>query len=70
MSKYNPLWEYITQKRESEILLSFEEVKSVLGFEIDHSFLNFKKELLNYQYRVEKISLKEKTVRFVKNDEQ
>jgi len=33
---------------------------------IDHSFLNCKKELLNYGYKVGKISLKGKTVDFEK----
>ena len=41
-------------------------IKNVLGFEIDHSFLNYKKELLEYGYEVFKISLKEKTVLFNK----
>ena len=33
---------------------------------IDHSFLNFKKELTDYGYRVGKISMKEKSVSFEK----
>jgi hypothetical protein len=37
-----------------------------LGFEIDHSFLNYKKELTEYGYQVGKISLKGKTVIFNK----
>ncbi|MGN1189257.1 MAG: hypothetical protein ACI4SL_02555 [Candidatus Ornithospirochaeta sp.] len=43
MSKYNPLWEYISSNQCTTI--TFEEVEKVLGFPIDHSFLNFKKEL-------------------------
>ena len=33
---------------------------------MDHSFLNYKKEAEQFGYRVEKISLKEKWVRFVR----
>ncbi|MCL2859280.1 MAG: hypothetical protein FWF46_01645 [Oscillospiraceae bacterium] len=65
MSKYNPLWEYIQKnKKEESFKLTFEEVKNILGFEIDHSFLTYKKELKEYGYEVGKISLKEKTVIF------
>lgn len=63
MSKYDPLWKYIQEKNEDKLLLSFAEVKEVLGFPIDHSFLNYKKELLAYGYQVGKISLKEQTVK-------
>lgn len=38
----------------------------LLGFPLDHSFLNYKQEAEQYGYRVEKISLKEKWVRFVR----
>lgn len=62
MSKYEPLWEYIKKENKEKYLLSYSEIKSILGFEIDHSFLNFKKELNDYGYEVTKISLKDKTV--------
>jgi hypothetical protein len=61
-----PLWKYLSECGEDQILLSFEDVRKILGFDIDHSFLNYKKELTQYGYRVGKISLKEKTVRFLK----
>jgi hypothetical protein len=64
MSKYDPLWEFIKNDGAPVILLSFSEIRSILGFDIDHSFLNFKKELIPYGYKVGKISLKEKTVVF------
>jgi hypothetical protein len=66
MSKYEKLWNYFTDKTESVIILSYEEIEKILGFPIDHSFLTFKKELITYGYQVDKISLKEKTVRFIK----
>lgn len=62
MSKYEPLWKYIKDNKKIEYKLSYEEIKSILGFEIDHSFLKYKKELLEYGYEVEKISIKEKYV--------
>ena len=64
MSKYDSLWRYFDNKVENEIDLSFGDIKKILGFEIDHSFLNFKKELEKYNYRVKKIHLKEKFIEF------
>ena len=64
MSKYEPLWNYIKENQKDSYKLTYEEIKSILGFEIDHSFLTYKKELKNYGYEVSKISMKEKTVIF------
>lgn len=66
MSKYNELWEYVGKKEDMSFKLTFAQVQDILGFEIDHSFLNYKKELIDYGYEVGKISLKEKTVIFNK----
>ena len=66
MSKYQPLWNYIKEKQTVNYKLTYEEIKSILGFEIDHSFLTYKKELKEYGYEVGKISMKEKTVTFNK----
>lgn len=66
MSKYQPLWNYIKKKQKVIYILTYEEIKSILGFEIDHSFLTYKKELKEYGYEVGKISMKEKTVTFNK----
>lgn len=68
MSKYNVLWEYLQQDNSDCKELSFDEIHNILGFEIDHSFLNFKKELNDYGYTVKKISMKNKTVIFVKTE--
>lgn len=64
MSKYDPLWEYIRENSPEK--LNFSEIQTILGFPLDHSFLNFKKELDAYGFKVGKISLKEQTVRFEK----
>jgi hypothetical protein len=68
MSKYDPLWNYLSQRGETELKCTFEEIKNILGFEIDHSFLNYKKEAAQYGYLVGKISLKEKHVTFHKTE--
>jgi len=66
MSKYNLLWKHIKNNGGQSLQLSFDEIKNIAGIEIDHSFLNYKKELLEYDYEVKKISLKDKTVLFQK----
>ena len=66
MSKFNPLWEYIGKQSEPAFQLTFDEIHSIAGIEIDHSFLTYKKELPAYGYEVGKISLKQKTVQFHK----
>ncbi len=69
MSKYQPLWEFIKADGSAQIKLTFAEIHQIAGVEIDHFFLNYKKELLSYGYQVGKISLKEKTVLFCKMNE-
>lgn len=66
MSKYNPLWQYLQAKQQAEYILSYADIKTILGFDIDHSFLTYKKEAQVYGYIVGKISLKAKTVTFHK----
>lgn len=66
MSKYEALWKYLKENDKSSYKLSYEEIKGILGFDIDHSFLTYKKEAKEYGYEVGKISLKEKTVIFNK----
>ena len=46
--------------------MTFEEIRDIAGIPIDHSFLKYKKELIDYGYEVEKISMKEQTVIFNK----
>lgn len=64
VSKYQPLWEYIQQKQPTT--LTFDEIGKIAGVTLDHSFLRYKKELTEYGYQVEKISLKYQTVKFKK----
>ena len=66
MSKYQLLWNYLKDNNKDNYKLSYEEIRDILGFEIDHSFLTYKKELKEYGYEVGKISMKEKTIIFNK----
>lgn len=66
MSKYEPLWKYLKENNKEIFKLSYEEIKNILGFDIDHSFLTYKKEAREYGYEVKKISMKEKTIIFNK----
>ena len=66
MSKYDSLWKYVKENNKEEYKLSFDEVKKITGFNFDHAFLSFKKELLDYGYEFKRLSLKEKWVMIVK----
>lgn len=66
MSKYDVLWAWIKENGTDSFRLTFDEIEKIAGFSIDHSFLTYKKELMNYGYEVGKISMKEKTVVFQK----
>lgn len=50
------------------VQLTFEEIRVVTGFPMDHAFLRYKKELAEYGYQVGKISMKEQTVVFSRLD--
>lgn len=56
MSKYDAL------------TLSFDEIEQIAGITVDHSLLRYKKEMEGCGWRVEKISLKNRTIRFAKED--
>lgn len=64
MSKYDALWEYIWKDNSPSLTLTFEEIRDIAGVPVDHSFLTYKKELLNYGYQVEKISMKKQAIIF------
>ena len=68
MSKYKKLWKYIKDKKEDKYVLTYDKINEILGFPIDHSFLTYKKELVDYGYKVDKISIKEKVVYISKNN--
>ena len=69
MSKYSSLWNWIRENGAEEFQLTYAEIERIAGVPIDHSFLNYKKELAEYGYRVRKISMKERTVAFERQNE-
>lgn len=66
MSKYQRLWSYVGSCGKEDITLSFEEIERLAGVGVDHSFLRYKRELEEYGYKVGKISMKARTVLFIK----
>lgn len=66
MSKYEKLWNWIVINDIDKFKLTYTQIEEIAGVKIDHSFLKYKKELLNYGYRVEKVSMKEETISFKK----
>ena len=66
MSNYDALWEWIRENGTDSFNLTFAEIEQIAGLPIDHSFLTYKKELMDYGYQVGKASMKEQTVFFQK----
>lgn len=64
ISKYQPLWRHLQSYKDNTFRMSFDEIKAVLGFDIDHSFLNGKKEAAQFGFSVGKISIKQEIVIF------
>ena len=54
----------INKNKTDNFRLTYVEIENIAGVPIDHSFLTFKKELLQYDFQVAKISMKEQTVDF------
>ena len=67
MSKYDALWAWIKENGTDSFQLTFAEIEQIAGLPIDHSFLTYKKELMDYVYQVGKASMKEQTVFFQKS---
>ena len=68
MSKYQELWTYIQKCNEKELTLTFDEIEKIAGIPLDHSFLKYKKELYDYGYEIEKISMKNQVVVFIRKE--
>lgn len=68
MSKYEKLWKYIQESDKTRITLSFDEIGEIAAVPLDHSFLKYKKELMEYGWEVSKISMKAQMVLFVRNE--
>lgn len=46
MSKYELLWNYTKENNRENYKLTYKEIRDILGFEIEHSFLTFKRLLV------------------------
>ena len=68
MSKYDKLWQYVKDSGKQSLVLTFDEIETIEGVPIDHSFLTYKIELKNFGYAVGKISMKKQTIMFNKLD--
>ena len=66
MSKYRTLWTYIQRSDRQQLTLTFDEIGQIAKVPLNHSFLKYKKELLEFGYEVEKILMKNQTVIFNK----
>lgn len=64
MSKYDALWKWIGENGTDSFRLTYAEIEKIAGLPLDHSFLKFKKEPVDYGYEVVKISMKEQNVAF------
>lgn len=49
MSKYEPLWKRLQSDGRDTLKLSYDDIKAILGFDIDHSFLSAKKEAAQFE---------------------
>jgi 23S rRNA G2445 N2-methylase RlmL len=65
MSKYESLWKHLKADGSPVLKLSFEEIKTIIGFDIDHSFLIYKKEGAQFGYQAGKISMHEGEVHHI-----
>lgn len=63
---YEPLWQYVAGNDAQSVTLSFSEIERVLGFPINHAFLNSKKDLHAYGWLCRNISMKENLITFLR----
>lgn len=70
MSKYTPLWQWLQGQEEGLLTLTFDQIAAIAGCAMDHSFLTYKKEAAHYGWAVGKISKKNKTVVFEKQEDE
>ena len=66
MSRYRPLWEYVSLHDCDELTLSFSEIAGTFGLSIDHTFLRFGKELHAYGFRVGRVSVQDQEITFLR----
>ena len=50
MNKCDALWKYVRERGQAQLILTFDEAEAIAGVPLDHSFLKYKRELLEYGY--------------------
>ena len=43
MSKYEPLWDFISKRNEDDLTLTFADIENIVGVPLNHSFLTAKR---------------------------
>ncbi len=66
MSKYAVLWKYLKDNQKERYILTFEELKKILGFDIDYSFFSYRYEIKEFGYKISTLSLREQHIVFQK----
>ncbi len=56
MSRYLKLWGYIKEQSSDILKLTCEEIEKIASIALDHSFLTYKKELLEYGWKVKRFT--------------
>ena len=69
MRKHDALRESIRERGQPRLTLFFDAVEELACVPLDRSFLSCKKELTAYGYAVGRISMKNRTVIFIKSEE-
>lgn len=69
MCKHDAQRESIRERGQPRLTLSFDAVEELAGVPLDRSFLSCKMDLTAYGYAVGRISMKNRTVLFIKSEE-
>jgi hypothetical protein len=68
MSKYKPLWKHLQDDGNPLLEFIFDEIKEIVGLDIDHTFSTYRNEVRQFGYQVVKFSVRKKRITFLKSD--
>lgn len=68
VDKYSELWKYVGEQAENALSLTYDDIQRIAGVPMDHSFLTYKKALLEYGWCVKKIHMKDRVVDFARTE--
>lgn len=60
MSRYEPLWRYIQVNCGPEERITFDKAEEITDVTIDHRFQYHKEELIDYGFKIDEISWKDR----------